>query len=148
MRGLGAGMPVVFFVLAIVDGPYHETSGGRAVHASDEGAGIPGRTLTLRADATTPAYEVVFRAPDGGREQRVEVAGGAAETSLAVPPYARRFVVRVGPARSQSQPLSIEGAGLTVVKISLRETAGSRLQRSLGLARRARCAVVLEPRAG
>jgi hypothetical protein len=93
MRGLGAGMPVIVFVLAIVDGPYHETSGRRAAHASDDGAG-PGRTLTLRADATTPAYEVIFRAPDDGREPRVEVAGGAAETNLAVPPHARGFVVR------------------------------------------------------
>ena len=133
MRRLGAGIPVVLYVFAVAGGAFNETNAvTRAASAGERDGSILGRTLTVRTDGRTPAYDVVFRSGDGKREDTVTVAAGLAEKGLAVPHYASRFVVRSGGARSGSQPLSLHGGGETIVRVSLREKAWSGWRRAVG----------------
>jgi len=113
-------------------------------HASDDEASILGRTLVLRTDGRT-AYDVIFTSGDGKREEKVAVPAAATEKNLAVPHYARRYVVQVGRARSASQPLSLNGGGETIVKVTLRDKTWSGLQRAVGIQPSADYDVMVEP---
>jgi hypothetical protein len=148
MRRLGGGIPVVLFVFAVAGGAFNETNAvTRAASAAERDGSILGRTLILRTDGRTPACDVVFRSGDDKREDTVTVPAGVAEKALAVPHYARRFVVRIGGATSGSRPLSTHGGGETIVKVSLREKAWSGWRRAVGFDPSSDYEVVLEAQA-
>ena len=148
MRCLGAGIPVVVFVWAVAGRLFNETNAAARADPAAPDASILGRTLTVRTDGQMPAYDVVFTSGDGRHEDRVAVPGGTAVKNLAVPHRARRFVVQVGPARSAHGPLSGNGGGVTIVRITLRERAWLGLQRAVGVHPSADYEVVLEPQGG